>query len=308
MESKGDESFRQHPRRIKPKNRSQFLSTSMQDSSRLMISTLPLELITEILLKLPVKSLMQLTWLQISRDCGFCQWIDLSYQWGKRIAFRNPTVRKYKKLCDSRPRLKSYNIVRYDFGYDELHDDYKVVVGNHCKFVNGKLHWAAINCLHENNGRGSPSIISVDMANEKWGKVEQPACVEGDFSLRLGVLENDLSVLYNYYTTRIDVWVMKEYGLKNLGQKCVSSNVPVILRGLWFSKYLCMLNKREILLGFGSTSMIYNSKDATIKYAEITNFDSLILTCKIGSKAKAIEEMCCPNHETWVGLSVNREL
>lgn len=59
MESKGDEASHQPSERIKPTSHSQYLSTSMQDSSRLAIPTLLPELITEILLRLPVKSLLQ---------------------------------------------------------------------------------------------------------------------------------------------------------------------------------------------------------------------------------------------------------
>ncbi|KAH0688825.1 hypothetical protein KY285_015982 [Solanum tuberosum] len=59
MESKGDEASHQPSERIKPTSHSQYLSTSMQDSSRLAIPTLLPELITEILSRLPVKSLLQ---------------------------------------------------------------------------------------------------------------------------------------------------------------------------------------------------------------------------------------------------------
>lgn len=90
----------------------------------------------------------------------------------------------------------------YGFGYDEVGDDYKVVVGLRNKkqsvyglfrvtvelyspnndswmsieyfesrflvidsgmFVNGKLHWA--NCIAD-----SWDIVSIDLADRKWGK------------------------------------------------------------------------------------------------------------------------------------------
>ncbi|XP_059280023.1 F-box protein CPR1-like isoform X2 [Lycium ferocissimum] len=58
MESEGNEASHLCPKRNKPTNHSQFPSSSMQDLS-LKICILPTELITEILLRLPVKSLLK---------------------------------------------------------------------------------------------------------------------------------------------------------------------------------------------------------------------------------------------------------
>ncbi|XP_055812008.1 F-box/kelch-repeat protein At3g23880-like [Solanum dulcamara] len=118
------------------------------------------------------------------------------------------------------------NNFMYGFGYDEVHDDYKVVVGvpdvdydNSFRvkvkmyslnsdfwrsiddfrsvvlatmsgmFVNGKLHWA-----NNTFRRSGLDIISVDLAEMKWGKVEQPYYGEAYFGWTLGVLGSDLSV------------------------------------------------------------------------------------------------------------------
>nr|XP_009763954.1 PREDICTED: F-box/kelch-repeat protein At3g23880-like [Nicotiana sylvestris] len=176
----------------------------------------------------------------------------------------NPSIRKYKKLPDSRPRLKklTYDFHSYGFGYDEFHDDYKVVGIFTCgsldqvefkifslksdswtsvigclsgvllnvlgKFVNGKLHWATMapganRCMFGN-------IISFDLADEKWENVELP-CYGGDeiALFWLGLLGSDLSIICDRRGTHVDVWVMKRsIGLQNLGQRCLSSSILMI--------------------------------------------------------------------------------
>ncbi|KAH0686140.1 hypothetical protein KY289_018901 [Solanum tuberosum] len=182
------------------------------------IPILPAELITEILLRLPVKSLLK--------------------------------FRKFKKLPDCRDKWCSGCHSMYGFGFDEVHRDYKVVVGflnesyaysflvkvkmyslnsnswtsiedfetgNICTksgmFVNGKLLWA--NDIYHTSGS---DIISFDLADRAWGKVQQPYYGERDFCWTLGVLESDLSVFQRIH---VDVWVLKEYGVKKILDKDV---------------------------------------------------------------------------------------
>ncbi|KAL3373414.1 hypothetical protein AABB24_005417 [Solanum stoloniferum] len=141
----------------------------------------------------------------------------------------------------------------YGFGFDEVHRDYKVVVGFHNEsyaysflvkvkmyslnsnswtsiedfetgnictksgmFVNGKLLWA--NDIYHTSGS---DIISFDLADRTWGKVQQPYYGERDFCWTLGVLESDLSVFCNYQRIHVDVWVLKEYGVKKILDKDV---------------------------------------------------------------------------------------
>ncbi|TMW90078.1 hypothetical protein EJD97_016224 [Solanum chilense] len=386
MESKGDEASHQPSNRIKPTSHSQFSVTSMQDSSSLAIPTLLPELITEILLRLPVKSLLQFkcvskSWLALisSQDfikthlslsaknedynhhklmwrscsnfkvcsirsllCGsVVEASDLEYPYKSfnivgsanglicltdgayELILWNPTISKYKKLPASRPRLKNTNIFTYGFGFDECHDDYKVVgiFGRYKNglledtqvniyslssdswrskddfpgglqllqsgtFVNGKLYWATISGLNLNNGMGTRGIISVDMADENWEKVEQPSCVGEDFGLRLGVLGNYLSILCNSHS-HVNLWVMKKYGVKESWAKMYTIKRPIPGKYVVTTPF-CMSNKGEILVVFGSTSAIYNTKDDTIKYAEITNFGSCM------KSAFYIESLVCP--------------
>lgn len=217
----------------------------------------------------------------------------------------NPSIRKFKNLPDSRLKLEvseggydgSPCGVIYGFGYDKSRDDYKVVgvlcveknydfhhndvkiyslksdswkrvkdykgvelLGDFAKFVNGKLHWLD---KHWN-------IISMDLADEKWTEVDQPCCFKGCGFLKLGVFESDLSVFCNYAWTHVDVWVMKEYGVKESWTKMFTVKSPEDSMGRIFYPIILMSNEGEILLKFGSRFTKYNPKDDSIRYVDVT--------------------------------------
>ncbi|KAK4341559.1 hypothetical protein RND71_040060 [Anisodus tanguticus] len=179
----------------------------------------------------------------------------------------NNGYKKYKTLpCPEHDMQVWYRIV-CGFGYDELHDDYKVVVGFYeddydpygevkiyslksdswtnvdyggvlvngpAMFVNGKLHWAT--CDPDLIGRKNMNIISFDLADEKWEKMEHPCYGEEGFLLKVGVLRSDLFVFSEYESTHIDVWVMKEYGKEQYCQATVlEEQLNPILIGVVFS-------------------------------------------------------------------------
>ncbi|KAF3664066.1 hypothetical protein T459_07968 [Capsicum annuum] len=223
----------------------------------------------------------------------------------------NPSIRKFKKLPDSRLKDKVTGgnqcdipkgvCVVYGFGYDESSDDYKVVgciedrinlvpqaeveiyslksdswrskddvpdgvlLSKPCKCVNGKLHWI-------NNNKES-NIISFDLADEKWGKVELPRYREGNLFLDLKVLGSDLCVFCNYMEIHADVWVMRDYGVKESWTKMYSVKYPDRFFSPFISRTLCMSNKGEVLLVPGSTLMVHNPEDEPIRYPKVTNFD-----------------------------------
>ncbi|KAM3396183.1 F-box/kelch-repeat protein like [Capsicum galapagoense] len=146
----------------------------------------------------------------------------------KELFLWNPALRKYKKLPDFRTKSKDDAHWTYGFGYDDIHDDYKVLCSFsitryprnfqeiniyslkdnswrtiHCsrrvtrligpgKFVNGTLYWATSIDI-----KSGWSITSFDLRNEKWKKVERPYCGEEDKFLVLGVLKSNLSMIYN---------------------------------------------------------------------------------------------------------------
>ncbi|XP_060203723.1 F-box/kelch-repeat protein At3g23880-like [Lycium barbarum] len=383
MESEGDFSHL-HPKPNKPTNHA---STSIQESS-LKIPVLPEELITEILLNLPVKSLLQFrcvskSWLSLisspkfvkthlslcanNKACTYHRLIlslvqpvttysliyhlmdfslstllydsvtrafDLDYPMKgphksfdvvgsvnglvcftfdqKDLFLWNPSIRKFKKLPDFIPKLNFRSCVMYGFGYDEVHDDYKVVAVSRTSSydishqvevkiysvnsdswrsthdfntgrklikwgmsVNGKLHWASTTS-HKFDSYNVWSIQSIDLADGKLGKVDKPCYGEGDFDLEmcLGVLGSDLSVFCSYQRTQTDVWVMKEYGIKESWTKMCIIKYPNYLVGNRLCPPFCMSSEGEILFEHGLTFIIYNPKDDSFRYPTVTNCDS----------------------------------
>ncbi|KAK4716542.1 hypothetical protein R3W88_014880 [Solanum pinnatisectum] len=80
----------------------------------------------------------------------------------------NPTIRKHRKLHDFKPKVSNVFHFLYSFGYDEIHDDYKVV------------------CIFINIGHHVSFITTFDLDDEKWIKVEQPCYFERDDIILLG--------------------------------------------------------------------------------------------------------------------------
>ncbi|KAG5588547.1 hypothetical protein H5410_048981 [Solanum commersonii] len=179
----------------------------------------------------------------------------------KDLFLWNPSIRKLKKL----PDYETSYVFSYGFEYDELHDDYKVVgiirsvrdIYSHSDvgkiyslnnnswsclddfqtgipfmkpgmFVNGKLHWAITTKRFRYNNYWD--IIFVDLANEKLGEIEKPMDGEGNFVYMscLSVLGNDLSTFSSQLISHLDLWVMKDTGLNNLGQRYLPSNILMI--------------------------------------------------------------------------------
>ncbi|XP_049387368.1 F-box/kelch-repeat protein At3g23880-like [Solanum stenotomum] len=171
----------------------------------------------------------------------------------KDVFLWNPSIRKLKKL----PSSGTDSFYMYGFGYDELHDDHKVMVttrivdddnsgynvgkiyslnSNSWKhlddirsaiqiyksgmLVNWKLHWAITNKLSINYYDWV--ILVVDLVDGRWKEIENPRYGEGPFYSipYLGVLENELSMICQYTMNQVDVWVMNEYGVKESWTKC----------------------------------------------------------------------------------------
>ncbi|KAI3470418.1 hypothetical protein Pfo_027081 [Paulownia fortunei] len=228
---------------------------------------------------------------------------------GKHFFLWNPSTRKYKKLPDVDDRMKrGLFITKHGFGCDESNEDYKVVgiLSGFCnagryetmvklyslrtnswkvievfkdglpfddtgKFVSGKLHWGRRVGF---NSRWD--IVSFDLGSETCETVEQPRYVEGGFSPSLGVLGECLCVLCDFPKTSVDVWVLKQYGVKESWAKVVT--VPY-LDDPWKGPYstpLCIGPKGEILLVYGSSFIMYDPKDNWFRRPKMRNFDTFL--------------------------------
>ncbi|OIT20251.1 f-boxkelch-repeat protein, partial [Nicotiana attenuata] len=232
-----------------------------------------------------------------------------------RLVLWNPSTRKFKQLPDLMPKhTDDYNF-NYGFEYDEVHDDYKVV-GIFCtsthgyvcvyslktnswrrlgdmrggllyngsaKLVHGKFHWATMHA----GGWGVGSIDLVEERADGWG-ITSIDLVDEKCRKVLGVLGSELTILCNYDRTRDDMWVMKEYGVKESWIKLYTFRYPNVLKDYMISPPLCMSNEGEILHVVGSTFAIYNPVYRSFTSPKVTNIDGSV-------EAKLyIESLVCP--------------
>nr|XP_027118413.1 F-box/kelch-repeat protein At3g23880-like [Coffea arabica] len=174
----------------------------------------------------------------------------------------NPSIRKFKKLPDFGPKPDDDDDgYFYVFGYDEYDDDYK-------------LHWST----SPRFGRWG-KILSLDLANETYGEVEQPKYGEGTFDWTLEVLGGCLSIVRYYRSSRVEVWILKDYGVKESWTKVV------LISNFSDPGYLCSCkpvfqsNDGEILFYYLSNLpglMLYNPKSNSLMHPHITKLEVLV--------------------------------
>ncbi|KAI3452957.1 hypothetical protein Pfo_009620 [Paulownia fortunei] len=253
----------------------------------------------------PKKNPHRAVWIVGSSNGLICIAID-----EKDMFLWNPSTRTSKKLPPVAVEMKQGFYYIWGFGFNESDDDYKVV-GIFCvfgnagvnesivkiyslktnswkriedfkggvplddsgKFASGKLHFPATPGI-DLDFRWN--IVSLDLKSEVYGMVEQPDYGEGYFDSSLGVLGGCICVLCNYQKTRADLWVLKEYGIKESWSKVVT--IPYINDPgkFLYSNPLCMLPNGEILLVFGMHFVVYNPKDNCFRHPEISNLGSFL--------------------------------
>ncbi|XP_076948101.1 F-box/kelch-repeat protein At3g23880-like [Bidens hawaiensis] len=246
------------------------------------------------------------------RFVGSCNGLVCINDGGFGLSISNPSTRKFNILpnCEHQFRGRFWIFI-YGFGYDASTDNYKVVKlscnlkdttncetfvriyslkdgswkefygfpqGFRCygfgKFSNGALHWSA------RNESQLSTILSLDLATETFREILLPPYDASDRDVKLGSLGEWLCGICIYPGIRADLWVMKDYGVKESWAKLVS--IPYF-RGAypWMdlnSVPLCISNDGKYLLEFGwKKFIVYDSKNNS--FSEVQNLDRYYDTC-----------------------------
>ena len=80
---------------------------------------------------------------------------------------------------------------------------------NWFSLVNGKIHWTI----------DPRKIFSLDLRSETCIELEQPEYGEGSFKHGLGALRGFLCMYCSYEFTHLDIWITKEYDVKEFWTK-----------------------------------------------------------------------------------------
>ncbi|KAF4372638.1 hypothetical protein F8388_027311 [Cannabis sativa] len=181
---------------------------------------------------------------------GSCNGLLVLFNSYDDVALWNPFTKRYRNLPNTELEFagKDFCICQYiiyGFGYDPIHDDYKLIrlvqyIGDEDDSFDSENAYGVLvdNALHWVVSRKPESDVSnligaFDIVSEEYYVVPQPDFVDCDFHMTLNVLGSCLCLIANYTSDqssyfwetkadRIDIWVMKEYGVKESWTKLYS--------------------------------------------------------------------------------------
>ncbi|KAG8388463.1 hypothetical protein BUALT_Bualt02G0128400 [Buddleja alternifolia] len=151
--------------------------------------------------------------------------------------------------------------------------------GGSAKFLNGAIHWS-VTYINE----GGWAIISHDLSTDDFAELPLPDIEDDDVRVEIKILGGCLSVCCGH-STYMDVWVMKEYGVKNSWTKVV--RIPFYLN-LEDSEFLrpsplFLMQDGKILINYGSNLRLYDPRNPHIHHfgksfevEAMTYFESLV--------------------------------
>ncbi|KAL0416305.1 UNVERIFIED_CONTAM: F-box protein CPR1 [Sesamum latifolium] len=151
-------------------------------------------------------------------------------------------------------------------------------------FVNGALHWLA-----RSRKLGSPSVIAAfNLANEVFDEIPAPSGVDVENFVfnKLVVLGGCLCMIDGGEDDPMDVWTMKEYGLK---QSWTKFRIQVDYDWDIF-KPLCFIGDEEVVLvTHGETLVVYNLTSGTLN-----EMDTNIAPGAAMDGCAFVESLVCP--------------
>ncbi|KAL8555133.1 hypothetical protein ACS0TY_003071 [Phlomoides rotata] len=245
------------------------------------------------------------------------------------IILWNPTTRKSKKLpCSPTGTVYgSYNkySTNLGFGYDEVHNDYKVVEFNDIdvdggsfaevnvysrksnswkvltnwpggdvssfpgQFLNGSIHWSVK--AYDIYPGSEWFIVAQDLASDVFVKLSDlPNSDDDVVEVEVQILDGCLALCFGY-KTYMKVWVMKQYGV---GESWINVvRIPYFrnIRGRWDQPWpLLFLEDGKILINYGRSLRIYDSSHPQ-PHQFASTYDSHIATA-----TTFFESLVSPNY------------
>jgi len=141
-------------------------------------------------------------------------------------------------------------------------------------FLENSLHWVMTPTIKESH---PCFIVAFNLTLEIFNVVPLPADIEGEevninegFKIDIAVLGGCLCMTLNYETTKIDVWVMKEYGFRDTWCKLFTLEESCFNKSLKSLKPLCYSsNRSKVLLEINLKELFwYDLKNEQVSYVE----------------------------------------
>ncbi|XP_073031606.1 uncharacterized protein [Primulina eburnea] len=213
----------------------------------------------------------------------------------------NPTMRRSKVLPYSGANVLDPYSMTYGLAYDELHDDYKVVVifkvmldmdtyqtqlkvyslrsnswktlsnwpdvgdifDGSGKFFNGAIHWS----VQDLNGPTKWAIVSLDLSSDTFVKLAAPNFEDDDVRNKVNVLQGCLAVSCER-DTYMDIWLMYEYGVQASWTKVVRVLFSVNLREhqLLGPTPIFFKEDGKIVFDYGTSLAVYDPRNAEVHH------------------------------------------
>ncbi|KAF6149492.1 hypothetical protein GIB67_011393 [Kingdonia uniflora] len=127
------------------------------------------------------------------------------------------------------------------------------------EFVSGALHWVVSDWSKQ---EGS-IIVAFDISNEEFREIPEPEPEyrSGSFLITVRVYEGELCLICNYDDICVDVWVMKDYGIKGSWIKLFKFDQHTTIQSFVFVIPLCVSKSSEVLMvKDGKTFILYDPK------------------------------------------------